>query len=543
MTGITITNPGSGYTSPPVVSLSGGGGSGALATATLTGVVAGVIITDFGSGYTSAPTVTFSGGGGSGATGTAAINNVVGSVTLTNGGGGYVTTAVQPIPSEGGSTPGVLTSQLTVPDSLVVNDLTVGISITAADLSDLAAVLIAPDGTQVPLFAEGDLSGQNLTNTIFDNYAGSSDVGPEVTFSGGGGTGATGIANLSQGVAAVAITEDGFGYTSAPTVTFSGGGTTDEATGTVQIDPLGFVTGITITDPGSGYTSAPTVTISGGGGTGADGIATLTGIVTSITVTNGGSGYTSARTISLSGGGGTGAIGVATIDPGTKMVTGVTITDHGSDYTAGPYTGHLPSCYRSDLSDPHRGGQRLSGRRHPQHSGRHLSTPASLEVTSVGPGGVITGIQLLQAGSYDVQPGSLAGVVPAGASQGQGALFTLTFSNSLSVLNSKNYQGIWTLRVTNYDPSNAANLIDWTLNPFSVTAITDQTFRISIPTHRSAAPTPSCWGRTPRGIPSRTRPCIPPSPLPEARATRSAISSLSRVASREVRTQDRPNSW
>ena len=69
---IVITNNGSGYTSPPTVGFTGGGGSGAAATATLSGGrVIDLTITAPGSGYTSAPTVTFTGGGGSGAAATA----------------------------------------------------------------------------------------------------------------------------------------------------------------------------------------------------------------------------------------------------------------------------------------------------------------------------------------------------------------------------------------------------------------------------------------------------------------------------------------
>ncbi len=70
-------------------------------------------------------------------------------------------------------------------------------------------------------------------------------------------------------VSAVAITDGGNGYTSAPTVTFSApptGGTT--ATGTAVLGSgsnAGQVVSITITNPGSGYSSPPTVTFSGGG--------------------------------------------------------------------------------------------------------------------------------------------------------------------------------------------------------------------------------------------------------------------------------------
>ncbi len=62
---VTITAGGSGYTSPPTVTFSGGGATAqATGIALLTGgVVTGVEITSSGNGYTSAPTVTFSGGG------------------------------------------------------------------------------------------------------------------------------------------------------------------------------------------------------------------------------------------------------------------------------------------------------------------------------------------------------------------------------------------------------------------------------------------------------------------------------------------------
>lgn len=69
---INVTNGGTGYTSAPTVALTGGGGSGATATAIVdSGTVIGVTITNPGSGYTTAPTVAFTGGAGSGAAGTA----------------------------------------------------------------------------------------------------------------------------------------------------------------------------------------------------------------------------------------------------------------------------------------------------------------------------------------------------------------------------------------------------------------------------------------------------------------------------------------
>ena len=71
---ITVDAGGSGYTSAPTVTLSGGGGSGAKAVATVSGgAVTSVEFTQRGHGYTSAPSVSFSGGGGSGAAATVHI--------------------------------------------------------------------------------------------------------------------------------------------------------------------------------------------------------------------------------------------------------------------------------------------------------------------------------------------------------------------------------------------------------------------------------------------------------------------------------------
>ena len=65
---VTVTAGGSGYTSAPTVSFSGGGGTGAAATASISAnQVVSITVTNGGSGYTSPPTISFSGGGGTGA--------------------------------------------------------------------------------------------------------------------------------------------------------------------------------------------------------------------------------------------------------------------------------------------------------------------------------------------------------------------------------------------------------------------------------------------------------------------------------------------
>jgi len=74
---VNVTAGGTGYTSAPTVAITGGGGSGATATAVVSGgAVVGVTITNKGTGYTSVPTVAFTGGAGSGAIATA-VRSVV----------------------------------------------------------------------------------------------------------------------------------------------------------------------------------------------------------------------------------------------------------------------------------------------------------------------------------------------------------------------------------------------------------------------------------------------------------------------------------
>jgi hypothetical protein len=65
---VTVTGSGAGYTTPPVVSFTGGGGNGLMAVATIgtgrnAGKVTAIAVTAQGTGYTSAPTVILMGGG------------------------------------------------------------------------------------------------------------------------------------------------------------------------------------------------------------------------------------------------------------------------------------------------------------------------------------------------------------------------------------------------------------------------------------------------------------------------------------------------
>jgi len=95
--GVEIINPGYGYTIAPSILFFGGGGAGAAATSTIgDGIIGIVTITNGGSGYASPPIVTISspGLGGITATANAKINSVgiVTQITITNAGLGYTST-------------------------------------------------------------------------------------------------------------------------------------------------------------------------------------------------------------------------------------------------------------------------------------------------------------------------------------------------------------------------------------------------------------------------------------------------------------------
>ncbi|MEI6714975.1 MAG: autotransporter-associated beta strand repeat-containing protein, partial [Verrucomicrobiota bacterium] len=86
---------GSAYLAPPIVTITGGGGVGATAAATIdaNGLLQGITVTNPGTGYTSSPTVTLVGGGGAGASVGAILRRPNTSGGLTKIGSGTLTLA------------------------------------------------------------------------------------------------------------------------------------------------------------------------------------------------------------------------------------------------------------------------------------------------------------------------------------------------------------------------------------------------------------------------------------------------------------------
>lgn len=179
--------------------------------------------------------------------------------------------------------------------------------------------------------------------TVSNNRAG--DAGGGVESDGKGkdiinaGSVISGNTALSQGagiwldaitgaVDAVAITAGGAGFTTAPTVTFTGGG----GVGATAVATIagGAVTAVTITNSGTGYTTAPTVVFTGGGGTGATATATIQAFQSaSLTIT----GALIANNTAINGP--TGGIGNA--GNGAVSITSSTVQNNFSGTTGGGF--------------------------------------------------------------------------------------------------------------------------------------------------------------------------------------------------------------
>lgn len=135
---ITVTAGGSGYTSPPAVSFTGGGGSGATAVATVSGgAVTSISITNSGTNFNSSPAVVLTGGAGSGAAAGAAVGVVIdaGAITQDNSAVGTGTPGYARLLTSGGTA--VMDVDVSAPGGggsmqIVPSQLTAGAPVTCS---------------------------------------------------------------------------------------------------------------------------------------------------------------------------------------------------------------------------------------------------------------------------------------------------------------------------------------------------------------------------------------------------------------------------
>lgn len=223
---IDVTARGSGYSTAPDVTITGGT-STATATASIqtTGGVTHYDVTNGGHGYTGF-SVSLTGGGGSGATMTA--DGGVDSVRITNGGRGYTMPTVEfALPDD--------------PNGKVAKGHVPNMTLDGRDGLDANGTVteVVVDEPGSGYYSPPDIAIHN--GTVMDPVNFPANGGPAT---------ATTLLTLT-GITAV---NAGSGYTSAPTVSVSdtvdNGGT--GATATAFTD-AGFVNGITVNTPGAGF--------------------------------------------------------------------------------------------------------------------------------------------------------------------------------------------------------------------------------------------------------------------------------------------------
>jgi hypothetical protein len=200
-----IDDAGYGYAAPPIVRLVGGGGSGAVATATTSnGVVTGITILNAGSGYTNTPNV-----------------------------------AIAP--------PFPLLLRITPATCLAFTNLKVGTNYQLQVSQSATWVNLgssfAADATNHTQYFDGTIDGSIYRLMALPLPYGATAT-PILAY---------------EFVVAAAVNDGGYGYVSVPAVQIIGGGGSG-AQGTATVSN-GVVTAITMSNAGFGYTSAPTIQI------------------------------------------------------------------------------------------------------------------------------------------------------------------------------------------------------------------------------------------------------------------------------------------
>ena len=215
VTNITVTNSGKLYDAsvPPILSFSGGGGSGAEAEVIVDGSVVDIEVLTGGSGYTSSPLVSIYGSNGIGASATAIITNgSVSRVLINTQGTGYTSEPIVTITGGGGS------------------------------------------GATARAIVRGPIKNVNILNS------GTSYTSPpSIKLS--SGSGAAAQAYISNGrISSIAIISAGSGYTTAPRVIINGNGFGAVAKAIISTEgsDAGRVTSISILNKGIGYSQGTT---------------------------------------------------------------------------------------------------------------------------------------------------------------------------------------------------------------------------------------------------------------------------------------------
>jgi|GEM_PF-1851681 len=462
---ITILNGGAGYITAPTVTISGGGGFGATAVATLTGgVVTGINLVTPGSGYTSDPTITLTAAPTGGTNATAALRREfqVTGVNVTASGNGYVAASTF-VQFENAPTSGVyVAAPAGVVANLSMSVASISVSTPGNEYTSAPAVTIVPANGVVTTPATATSAIAYFVKNIVVTNQGSGYEGTDVLVSIAappvGGTQATaGTIGRTNGVLRRIIPgAPGVGYTSAPNVILTYG------TGVIPVKQAeitatvsgGQITGYTIADPGQGYEFTSdaqygiAITTYNVSATAAAKPNPSSGQIAFINVTAPGAGYALVPEVEIfndsqgdANGFGSGAVGTAVVTDG--RISAITVTNAGSGYYVAPT---IRIVVVSSV-------MKANGRAIVSTDGRITGVDFS------NPAGGWPGYQFTQGYGYETAP--TVTFLPSVTGKGSGAagIATLTNGRVTSVIMTNEGSG--------YIGRNKPLLMDYTMTPNS----------------------------------------------------------------------------
>lgn len=350
ITSFTVLDPGSGYTG--------------TITATVSREISGLLVTDAGSGYAKAPLIEFSGGGGyasnspptvsfrgglgDGADATAVVTGgQVTDIVINNRGGGYSIfkpPAISFVTTVSGSGAAATVALGVSAETFIIDGGTTTYSVPPTVTISSPT---GPNGENATATANLDGNGRVTGITVTNPGKSFTGLPPTITFSGGtvlvAGINPTGVATeRNYVIGGITRTSNGSGYSNqvenAPAIVFSKPAPDNVAQGTAIVED-GRVIAVEINDGGINYTTPPQVIFAGGTGvTGNGGVYATASIsggeVSSVTV--------SAPYAGLPAGGGAGgAVATTSFSPDPEVakfgaVNSITLNNSGQGYTAVP---------------------------------------------------------------------------------------------------------------------------------------------------------------------------------------------------------------
>ena len=219
----TINNAGSGYRGSLQVTISGGSGTNSGFYANVENGVIKSITIGTSSGYSTPPTSIGVIGGGSG-TGFAAtvtvVANVITAINITNGGSGYSSTNYLTITQEGATASGYA---VTVSPTGSITAISGGTSSGFKNFTTPITIAIQFPSGGLNFSATANLNSTSIESLTFNGGGNGYYAAPQISFTGGGGSGASAVAtiNTTGNVTGSTNLVGGSGYTTIPTVVIS----------------------------------------------------------------------------------------------------------------------------------------------------------------------------------------------------------------------------------------------------------------------------------------------------------------------------------